>query len=116
MFDGLAFDEIPNLEKKTRDQAILFRVRTNFFRQSGSLHELYLTGKFSRNFVATRTENDNLLDQMIQAEKLIQFRGTKYPVYTMGGGDLEPPLLRWNSSHIEGELFGFKAFKQPHMI
>lgn len=86
-FDGLAFDEIHHLYEKKRNKAAFYRVTTDFFRQSGALHEIFLTGKFSRNFLALPTKNDNLLYQLKQSNNPLKYIGSEYPLYYLGGGD-----------------------------
>ena len=61
LFDGMAYDQSANLRDWMGKTGNMYKVNVDFFKQSGAIHEIYLTGKFSRNFVATPTKMDNLL-------------------------------------------------------
>ena len=88
-------------------KANLFKVNSqDFYRQSGALHEMYLTGKFSNNFVGDPIQIDNILFQMNQANHKLQFFGSPYPLAYLAG--LPPNSLYFNQSNIAIEEYPFE--------
>lgn len=62
-----------------------YKINIDFFKQSGAIHEMYLTGKFSRNFAAVQITIDNLLWQMQGVDMKVKLNGKQYPMFTLGG-------------------------------
>jgi len=107
-FDGLAFDELSYLFEKKKDSAVFYKVTADFFKQSGALHEIYLTGKFSRNFLAAKTQSDNLLYQINNSNYGIKYIGSEYPLYHLGGGKNSDPLQNFFEDNDLGrDIFPF---------
>ena len=106
-FDGLAFDEISYLYKTKQNTGAFYKITTDFFRQSGALHEIFLTGKFSRNFLASKTKIDNLLYQLNHTNYPIKFRGSEYPLYYLGGGKLANFENYFENNYIDRDAFPF---------
>lgn len=116
MIDGLANSEVNHLRKKVKGKANLFQVNSrDFYRQSGALHEMYLTGKFSNNFVGDPILIDNLFYQMNQANHPLEFFGSPYPVAYLGGSQTqESQSLYYNKTHIGIEEYPFEMIC-PHL-
>ena len=107
MIDGLAFSQVDHLAEEMQGKANLFKVNSqDFYRQSGALHEMYLTGKFSNNFVGDPILIDNLLLQMNQASHKLHFFGTPYPIAYLGGGP--KTSIYFNQSYITIEDYPFQ--------
>jgi hypothetical protein len=107
MIDGLAISQVEYLKKKVANRANLFKVNSqDFYRQSGALHEMYLTGKFSNNFVGDPVLIDNLFLQMNQANHKLQFFGSPYPIAYLGGGP--KTSIYFNQSNIGIEEYPFE--------
>lgn len=107
-FDGMAFDEYFDLYEKKKGSAAFYKVTTEFFKQSGALHEIFLTGKFSRNFMAEKIQADNLLYQLNNSNIPIKFIGSEYPLYDLGGGRHTDPSLNFFADHyISRDRFPF---------
>lgn len=107
MIDGLAISQVSYLSKKIQTRANLFKINTeDFYRQSGALHEMYFTGKFSNNFVADPILIDNVFLQMNKANHQLDFVGSPYPVAYLAGG--EKKLIYFNKSTIGDEEYIFK--------
>lgn len=70
---------------------------------------MYLTGRFSRNFLASKTENDNLLRQMNISNFNLKYIGSEYPMYFLGGGKqaADPSQNFFNDNHLERDDFPF---------
>ena len=108
MIDGLAISQVEYLKKKAANRANLFKVNSkDFYRQSGALHEMYLTGKFSNNFVGDPVLIDNLFLQMTQAGHKLQFFGSPYPIAYLGGGPQTSIYFNQSSIGIEEYPFEF---------
>lgn len=107
MIDGLAISQVSYLKGKIQNRANLFKVNSrDFYRQSGALHEMYLTGKFSNNFVGDPVLIDNLFLQMNQAGHKLQFFGSPYPIAYLGGGP--QTSIYFNASNIGIEDYPFE--------
>lgn len=107
LYDGMAFDEITEIYEKKKNKAGIYKITTDFFRQSGALHEIYLTGKFSRNFLATKTQADNLLYQLNNTNYEMKFYGSEYPLYYLGGGRFENSENYFADNHLGRDIFPF---------
>ena len=114
LFDGLAFDEISFLYEKKKNSAVFYKISTNFFKQSGALHEMYITGKFSRNFLASKTQVDNLLYQMNKSDYALKYIGEEYPFYYLGGGKLHNSENYFKNHHLQGDAFPFSVLCYSH--
>ena len=83
----MAFDQIDTLFQEKKNISNIYKVNCNFYRQSGALHDIYLTGKFSRNFLARPIVIDNLLTQFNLSGKQSYFIGSEYPMLNLGDGN-----------------------------
>lgn len=107
MIDGLAISQFSYLAKHIKSRANLYKINSqDFYRQSGALHEMYLTGKFSNNFVADPILIDNLFLQMNKADHKLNFIGTPYPVAYLAGGHKN--LIYFNKSFVGEEEYPFE--------
>lgn len=106
-YDGLAFDEINHLYDQKKNSAVFYKITTDFFRQSGALHEIYLTGKFSRNFVASKTSTDNLIYQLNHTNYFLKFVGSQYPLFELGGGRSSESENFFTDNFLERDKFPF---------
>lgn len=108
MIDGLAATQVEHLKEIVENKARMFKINSrSYYKQSGALHEMYLTGKFSNNFVADPIKEDNLLYQFNQADLPLQFSGSPYPVNYLGGRD--PNSLYYNQSNTTVESFPLQS-------
>lgn len=88
LLDGLAFDQLSHLTNRVKyNIPNFFKITTNHFRQSGALHETYLTGKFSRNFPANEVKIDHVIKQAANSDYNIFYRGHNFPVFSLFGGE-----------------------------
>ena len=82
--DGLSYGQLYHLiELKQKKKIALVRVSSDIFLQSGALHEMLLTGKFSRNFIGDKIEIDYMLKQAKQNGYQMSYVGTSFPVTTL---------------------------------
>lgn len=81
--DSLAYDQIDVLEQQFKDKAMIFKLKQENFKQSGSLAETLFTGKFSQNYVAKNSESDNIINQMISSNYKLKFEGVEFPLYSL---------------------------------
>lgn len=83
--DGLAYDQLYLLTKENSIMPNIHKMFTDSYRQSGSLHDSYLTGKFSRNYIAKKIEIDYILKQIKRADYNSMYIGTNFPLYFLTG-------------------------------
>lgn len=100
--DGLAVDQLPKLSSREKSHIPnFFKIKTNQYRQSGSLHETYLTGKFSRNFPAAEIKIDHIFNQARKANFDMFYRGTNFPLYFLLGEDHSTIYKEFHLFHTE---------------
>jgi hypothetical protein len=100
--DGLAVDQLPKLSSREKSHIPnFFKIKTNQYRQSGSLHETYLTGKFSRNFPAAEIKIDHIFNQARKANFDMLYRGTNFPLFFLLGQDHSPVFKEYHLYHNE---------------
>ena len=96
LLDGLAFDQLFLLPNRTVNPIPnFFRIKSKEYKQSGSLHESILTGKFSRNYPAKKIKIDTIFKQAHQAEIKMIYRGSSFPVFYLLGRENNGVLSRY---------------------
>lgn len=81
--DGMAYDQTKHLKNVVENQGKgrLFKIECDFYRQSAAIHEAYFTGSFSRNFLASPMNTDNILHQLKNSGNKVNYiAGQNYPV------------------------------------
>ena len=81
--DGLAYDEL--FEMHNAKLPNLFRIKSKEYKQSGSLHDSIITGKFSRNYPAKAVHIDHIFKQAKIANKTMHFLGQRFPLFYLLG-------------------------------
>ena len=81
--DGLAYDEL--FEMHNAKLPNLFRIKSKEYKQSGSLHDSIITGKFSRNYPAKAVHIDHIFNQARIANKTMHFLGQRFPLFYLLG-------------------------------
>jgi hypothetical protein len=69
-----------------KESGLFFKIKSDFFKDSGSIQEIYMTGKFNRNIFGERVIIDNLWRQMKLSGFPIKYIGYEFPMFSMGGG------------------------------
>ena len=90
LIDGLSFDQFAPFLEQHKHKGALFRAITTYYKQSGSLHCMIVTGKYSRNMAASRILTDNLIDNLRfrgNDEKIV-FSGQPFPIGTLSGATI----------------------------
>ena len=83
LIDSLPFDQLNDFHNlKKYNMTNFFRVKGLEYKQSGALFETILTGKFSRNYLASKEmKMDNLQKQFNNANLDIFYRIKNFPLY-----------------------------------
>ena len=85
LIDSLPFDSLNNFHNlKESKMTNFFRGKGLEYKQSGALFETILTGKFSRNYLASiPMKMDNIQKQLYNANLSIFYRIRDFPLYTL---------------------------------
>ena len=85
LIDSLPFDSLNNFHNlKESKMTNFFRGEGLEYKQSGALFETILTGKFSRNYLASiPMKMDNIQKQLYNANLSIFYRVRDFPLYTL---------------------------------
>ena len=85
LVDSLPFDSLKDLHNLTKYKMTnLFREEGIEYKQSGALFETLLTGKYSRNYLATiPMKSDNIQKQFYNANFSIFYRIRDFPLYNL---------------------------------
>ena len=85
LIDSLPFDSLSNFHNlKESKMTNFYRGKGLEYKQSGALFETILTGKFSRNYLASISmKMDNIQKQLYNANLSIFYRIRDFPLYTL---------------------------------
>lgn len=102
--DGLAHDQLAKIpHRKEFNFTNFFLIESNEYKQSGSLLETIITGKFSRNYPAQETSIDHIFKQANNCDHSMAFVGSKFPLYHLLGQEeskiINDSVIRWSESH-----------------
>ena len=102
MTDGTAYDELVELHKLHKYKITTsFKVVGDNFKLTNELHQAKITGKRNRNFFGANIDFDNILQQAINSEMKINYRGWTYPI---------PGIIGENKGGIRDGMFFNKKF------
>ena len=102
MTDGTAYDQLVELHHLHK-----FRITTSFkvvgdkFKITDELHQAIITGKRNRNYFGSNIDFDNILQQIIDSNYKLNYRGWTRPI---------PSIIGENNGGIKENHFFYKKF------
>lgn len=109
LLDGLASDQLYLIPDRAEKLSTFFKIKSKEYKQSGSLHESILSGKFSRNYPAKKIKVDHIFKQTKQAGIPVIYKGSSFPVFYLLGRENNDGVLE-NFELKEPEPFALNSF------
>lgn len=93
LLDGLAYDQLYMIPDRVEKLSTFYKIKSNEYKQSASLHESILSGKFSRNYPAKKIKVDHIFKQTKQAGIPVFYKGSAFPVFYLLGRENNDDVL-----------------------
>ncbi|KAL4427374.1 hypothetical protein ABPG74_002345 [Tetrahymena malaccensis] len=86
--DGFSYDQIKQIKAEISKDVLIYKSVGPHYRQTGAIHETYMTGKPSLNLIGGQVAVDNLAIQIAKAkeqqdQQKVWFLGSKFPIFTL---------------------------------
>ncbi|KAL4466527.1 hypothetical protein ABPG72_000734 [Tetrahymena utriculariae] len=86
--DGFSYDQIKQIKAEISKDVFIYKSVGPHYRQTGAIHETYMTGKPSLNLIGGEVSVDNIAIQIAKAKEYehqqkVWLLGTKFPIFTL---------------------------------
>ncbi|EAS05263.2 sulfatase (macronuclear) [Tetrahymena thermophila SB210] len=86
--DGFSYDQIKQLKAEISNDILIYKSVGPHYRQTGAIHETYMTGKPSLNLIGGQVSVDNIAIQIAKAKEYenqqkVWLLGSKFPIFTL---------------------------------